>query len=192
MEGQQLIQLAKEHCIHYHQTQFRKGSNQPYHTHPLAVAKILDRFGYSDYITQCIALLHDTIEDTELFTGEIQERFGFEIANGVFVLSKNTINADTIEYISQALSVDTSTFSEEQLYKARLSFARRKAKRVKIADIIHNTQDLVSLKPEGIERKIRDSEDFYIPMGKKIAPLMVKELEKNIEDYRILANPAAL
>ena len=90
------------------------------------------------------------------------------------------------------MSVDTSTFSEEQLYKARLSFARRKAKRVKIADIIHNTQDLVSLKPEGIERKIRDSEDFYIPMGKKIAPLMVKELEKNIEDYRILANPAAL
>jgi|SRR3989344_9038658 len=186
MEEQQLIQLAREHCTHYHQTQFRKGSNQPYHTHPMAVAKILDRFGYSDYVTQCIALLHDTVEDTELFTGEIEDRFGFEISNGVYVLSKNTINADTIGYVDQALSVNASTYSEDQLYKARLSFARRKVKRVKIADMIHNTQDLVSLKPEGIGRKINDAEHFYITMGRKVAPLMIKELEQNLENYRRL------
>lgn len=187
MEGEQLIQLAREHCVAYHDTQFRKGSNLPYHTHPLAVAKILDRFGYSDYVTQCIALLHDTVEDTELFTGEIQGRFGYEIANGVFVLSKNTINDETIGGVSGALSIDAATFSKDQLYKARLSFSRRKIRRVKIADMIHNTQDLISLKPEGIERKIRDAEDFYIPLGKKIAKLMIKELEGNLENYRKLA-----
>ncbi len=187
MEGKRLVELAQEHCIAYHDQQFRKGSNLPYHTHPMAVAKILDRFGYSDHVTQCIALLHDTVEDTELFTGEIQERFGYEIANGVFVLSKNTINDNTLKYLSRALLLDVSTFSPDQLYKARLSFSRRKIKRVKIADMIHNTQDLVSLKPEGRERKIKDAEEFYIPLGKEIAKIMVKELEQNLENYRKLA-----
>ena len=187
MEGAQLVQLAKEYCTHYHDGQFRKGSNLPYHTHPMAVAKILDRFGYSDHVTQCIALLHDVVEDTEMITGEIKERFGYEIANGVFVLSKNTINADTVDTIGKALHIDVDTYSEEQLYKARLSFGRRKVKRIKIADMIHNTQDLINLKPEGIERKINDAEGFYIPMGYEIAPLMVKELEQNISNYRLAA-----
>jgi len=183
MERERLVELAREHCIAYHNTQFRKGSNLPYHTHPMAVAKILDTFGYSDHVTQCIALLHDTVEDTELFTGEIQGRFGYEIANGVFVLSKNTINDETVEDISRVLSIDASVFSKDQLYKTRLTFARRKIKRVKIADMIHNTRDLISLKKEGIERKVNDAEKFYIPMGKKIAKLMVKELEGNLDNY---------
>lgn len=51
--------------------------------------------------------------------------------------------------------------------------------------MIHNTQDLVSLtKPGSIDRKINDAEHFYIPMGKEIAPLMVGELERNLENYR--------
>ncbi len=189
MEGQQLITLARDYCQHYHNGQFRKGSNQPYHTHPIAVAKILDRYGYSDYVTQCVSLLHDVVEDTDVITGEIQDRFGFEISNGVFVLSKNTITDETIDYIGRSLGTNAFTFSKEQLYKTRLSFARRKVKRVKIADMIHNTQDLISLKPEGIERKIKDAEGFYIPIGMRIAPLMTKELEKNIANYRLASLP---
>lgn len=187
MEGEQLIKLAQDYCKHYHNGQFRKGSNLPYHTHPLAVANILDRYGYSDYVTQCIALLHDVVEDTEVITGEIKERFGFEISNGVFVLSKNTIYADIVKYIGQALFFDGSADPKDQLYKLRLSFARRKVQRVKIADMVHNTQDLVSLEPEGIERKINDAEKFYIPLGRKVAPLMINELELNLENYKALA-----
>ena len=185
MEGEQLIKLAHDYGKHFHDGRFRKGSNLPYHTHPLAVAKILDRFGYSDYVTQCIALLHDVVEDTEVITGEIKDRFGYEIANGVFVLSKNTIRKPAVDLI-QSISNKTN-FSSEELYKIRLSFARETVQRVKIADIIHNTQDLISLKPEGIERKIDDAEDFYIPMGKNVAPLMIKELEQNLENYKKLA-----
>lgn len=192
MEGEQLIKLAQDYCKHYHNGQFRKGSNLPYQTHPLAVANILDRYGYSDYVTQCIALLHDVVEDTEVITGEIKERFGFEISNGVFVLSKNTIYADIVNYIDQALSFDESADPKDQLYKLRLSFARRKVQRVKIADMIHNTQDLVSLEPEGIERKINDAEKFYIPLGRKVAPLMINELELNLENYKALAERLAV
>ena len=163
---------------------FRKGSNEPYHTHPIKVANILSRYGYNDEITQCIALLHDTVEDTNLITGEIKERFGYEISNGVFVLSKNTITEKTYEILSTiGLPFDIRQASSSQLYKLRLSLARKKVKRVKIADMIHNTQDLCSLTKEGsIERKLQDSE-FFIQIGREIAPIMTQELEQNISNY---------
>jgi len=184
MEEKRLIQLAKEYCKHYHEGQIRKGSGEPYYKHPFEVAEILDRYGYSDAVTQCIALLHDIVEDSEMNVRQIGENFGYEIANGLYVLSKNTINSDTKEFLDNSmLNKNIENFSDEELYKMRMSFARRKVKRVKIADMIHNTKDLASLNPSGRERKLKDAREFYIPLGKKVAPLMIKKLEANIDNY---------
>jgi GTP diphosphokinase / guanosine-3',5'-bis(diphosphate) 3'-diphosphatase len=178
-----LNQLAKDYCKYFHNGQFRKGSNQPYHTHPIAVARILEKYGHADETTQCMALLHDVVEDTQVIMGQVKERFGYEIANGVFVLSKNTLGEKTTILYNEAFSFDLDQVSKDDLYKLRLGFARNKVKRVKIADVIHNTQDLINLKPQGIEKKLNDARNFYIPMGKIIAPLMVQELEANLENY---------
>lgn len=166
-----LITLAKEYCEHYREGQFRKGTNQPFSTHPIAVAGILSKYGYRDEITQCIALLHDTVEDSELRMNEIQEVFGYEISNGVYILSKN-----------KGKMHDGKKLSHED-YLQRLFWARNKIQRVKIADMIHNTQDLESLSENGIQRKINDAEKFYIPLGKEIAPIMVKELVTNLQVF---------
>ena len=69
-------------------------------------------------------------------------------------------------------------------YKQRLSFARNKVQRVKIADMIDNTKDLIELPEEYAKRKVKDAEEFYIPLGKEVAPEMTKELIKNIEEYK--------
>ncbi len=184
MESTSLVDLALEYCQHFHDGQFRKGSNNPYSTHPIAVAGILEKYGYSDVVTQCIALLHDVVEDTDVITREIKERFGYEIANGVFILSKNTINSATFKSLEVALSTDIA-LNFEQVYKVRIALARETVQRVKIADMIHNTQDLVSLKkPESIEKKLHDATHFYIPLGERVAPLMVKELKHNLDNYR--------
>lgn len=176
------IELAKKYCHHYHNGQFRKGSNEEYANHPFAVANILNQYGYNDIVTQCIAYLHDTVEDTNLITHELKERFGYEVANGVFILSKNTLSPNTISFYNYA-NTNSHELDVDTLYKVRLSFARRRVKRVKIADMIHNTKDLKNLKPDKIKEKIDDAVQFYIPMGKIISRLMVKELEKNIEVY---------
>lgn len=178
-----LIELAKNYCEHFHSGQFRKGNSEPYSSHPFAVAEILKKYGYRDAITQCIAILHDIVEDTEVITGEIKDRFGYEIANGVFVLSKNTLSEDSQAFALDAIKIG-KTLSKNEMYRLRLSFARRTVKRVKIADMIHNTLDLESLSHEGQKKKIVEAERFYIPMGKKICPLMVKELEKNINNFK--------
>ena len=179
--GTQLVDLARKFCTHYHNGQFRKGSNEPYDTHPFAVADILECNGYADDITQCIAILHDTTEDTELRHREIREVFGFEIANGVYILDKNTIDDGTMLLFNQMTG---TSLSKATVYKMRIRLAREKIQRCKIADSIHNTRDLVNLRPQSIEEKINDAEQFYIPLGQIVAPIMVQELARNIANYR--------
>ena len=63
-------------------------------------------------------------------------------------------------------------------------FSRDTIKRIKIADVIYNTRTLPDLSKSGIERKLNDSDTFYIPLGRAVAPIMVNELIDNIANYR--------
>lgn len=173
---QNRLELAKQYCKFYHKNQFRKGSNEPFWTHPFEVAEILNKYGYSDSTTQCIAYLHDTIEDTDIEADELKRVFGFEVYNGIYVLSRN-----------KGRNLDESELTDEQ-YKQRLLYAPRKIHRVKIADIIHNTRTLSVHSENGIKKKIKDIEEFYIPLVKRSAPIMVQELIENISNYRIKVN----
>lgn len=165
------IELAKKYCQHYHEGQFRKGSNLPYATHPFAVAETLARYGYDDGVTQCIAYLHDTVEDSQVRMDEIQEVFDYEISNGVYILSKN-----------KGKMADGKKLTATD-YIQRLFWARNKIRRVKIADMIDNTKDLETLSPEGRTKKIKAAQEVYIPWGKDIAPIMVKELIFHIKTF---------
>jgi len=190
MDDVKLMTLAKGYCLRYHENQFRK-NGEPYHNHPIRVQEILKKYGYDDVVTQCVALLHDVFEDTKIIRGRIKEEFGYEIANGVYVLSRNTISIKERDVILNIMGFKIKDLSKditpreivERLYKARLTFARSKILRVKIADMIDNTRDFGYLHITGIKRKIEDAKNFYIPLGKEIAPEMTKELEKNIEEY---------
>ena len=179
-----LVKLAEEYCDFYHGNDFRRSTNETYNVHPREVRDLLFRYGYRDTVTQCVALLHDTKEDTAVIIPELREVFGYEIANGVFITSKNTIKLDVIDGVWKYSGKPINGLDEETLYAIRLSFARRKIKRVKIADTTCNTKDLVNLKPESIEEKITMSENMFIPWGKEICPLMIRELEQNIANYR--------
>jgi|GEM_PF-1505371 len=187
-----LVTLAENYCLHFHAGQKRKGGNQdPYHVHPFGVRDILIRFGYDDPETQAIALLHDTIEDTVVQhnKSDIENRFGPLIYEGVYALSKNTPGKyekgfTPLFHDLGVPFVDKNGLLTPQAYKLRIMFSRSTIKRIKIADMIHNTTTLPNLSKRGIERKLQDADTFYIPMGKVIAPIMVKELIENVENYR--------
>jgi (p)ppGpp synthase/HD superfamily hydrolase len=191
-----LVKLAEGYCKHYHDEQRRKAGNQPpYSTHPFAVRDILVKYGYVDDETQAIALLHDTFEETALADNqaEIKNRFGRAVYDGVYVLSNNTGGqyGEQLEPLFQLLGaqfLDEKGFLTPEAYKLRLLFSRPKFKRVKIADMIHNTISLPDLGLEGIARKIEDAETFYIPLGNIVAPIMVKELIENINNYKSSAH----
>jgi (p)ppGpp synthase/HD superfamily hydrolase len=78
-DGRAVIFAALRFADDAHTGQFRKGSRVPYLIHPLNVAKILLDHGCSDELAVA-ALLHDTVEDTEVTVPEIRTIFGDAVA----------------------------------------------------------------------------------------------------------------
>src|SRR4026207_2021303 len=69
-----LLNKAYVYAMQKHGTQ-RRANGDPYFSHPLEVAGILTDLKLDD-ATIAVALLHDTIEDTDENRAEIEEMFG--------------------------------------------------------------------------------------------------------------------
>src|SRR5215216_2206194 len=90
----ELMRNAFEIAVEAHKTMRRK-SGEPYILHPLAVAKIVvEEIGLGVRSTLC-ALLHDTVEDTDISLQDIQREFGDEISKIVDGLTKISSVLDT-------------------------------------------------------------------------------------------------
>jgi (p)ppGpp synthase/HD superfamily hydrolase len=70
---------AYEFAQRAHSGQVRK-SGEPFVNHPVEVALILAEL-HLDTATLKAALLHDTVEDSEVTLDEVRERFGDEVQN---------------------------------------------------------------------------------------------------------------
>ena len=66
----------------------RRKSGEPYIFHPLAVARICaDEIGLGPTSIVC-ALLHDTVEDTNITLNDIESNFGNKVRNIIDGLTK--------------------------------------------------------------------------------------------------------
>lgn len=70
-----MIFEAIELAAKAHKGQFRKGTKIPYIIHPLQVARLLIELGCSDEVVAA-AILHDTVEDTDITLDDIKTAFG--------------------------------------------------------------------------------------------------------------------
>src|SRR6516225_12347518 len=91
LADEQVARVRKAYLIgaRAHAGQTRK-SGEPYITHPVAVAGILAELGM-DAETIIAAILHDTLEDTQLTSEQITAEFGetvTELVDGVTKLDK--------------------------------------------------------------------------------------------------------
>src|SRR4051794_38560648 len=77
-----LVLKAAEFAAEKHRMQRRKDVDaSPYINHPLALANILISEGHvEDPDVLVAALLHDTVEDTDTTTDELEQEFGKRIA----------------------------------------------------------------------------------------------------------------
>jgi len=90
-----LIRHAYAFGAEAHKEQKRR-SGIPYISHPLAVAYILTQLKM-DAMTIASALLHDTIEDTEVTAQQVTERFGSDVA----VLVEGVTKLNKLEFASR-------------------------------------------------------------------------------------------
>src|SRR3984893_7398685 len=133
----ELVRLAFEMAAEAHKTMRRK-SGEPYILHPLAVAMIcVEEIGLGVRSTIC-ALMHDTVEDTDITLEDVQREFGSEIAKIVDGLTK----------ISNVLDANTSQ-QAENFKKILLTLTDDpRVILIKLADRLHNMRTLDSMKRE--------------------------------------------
>lgn len=169
-----------------HKFQKRK-TGEPYVTHPLAVACILADLRM-DHQTIVAALLHDTIEDTEITKKDIVEAFDAEVAMLVDGVSKLT----NIKF--------NNKLEAQAEYLRKMLMAMSKDVRViivKLADRLHNMRTIHGMALKKRLRISRETLDIYAPIARRIGMTNVcLELEdlgfKNLYPFRFAALKAAV
>src|SRR5579859_1627079 len=127
--NEDLLNRAYVYAMRAHGEQ-KRASGDPYFSHPLQVAALLTDLKLDD-ATIAAALLHDTIEDTDATRGEIERRFGKEIAALVEGLTK----------IKKLDLVSKEAKQAENLRKLLLAIVEDvRVLLVKLADRLHNMQ----------------------------------------------------
>ena len=79
LDGLPLARLALSYASEKHEGQLRDSDAAPFIEHPLEVARLLHDTGYGDAVVAA-GILHDTVEDTDASTADIEARFGREVA----------------------------------------------------------------------------------------------------------------
>ncbi len=140
-----------------HRDQFRK-SGEPYITHPLQVAGLLADF-HLDQATLIAAILHDTVEDTELTHQELETRFNKEVADLVEGVTKiGQIEFETKEHAEA-----------ENIRKMLLAMSRDiRVMLIKLADRLHNMRTLDSMPRNKQIRIAGQTLDIFAPIAHRL------------------------
>jgi guanosine-3',5'-bis(diphosphate) 3'-pyrophosphohydrolase len=166
-KGQVLVRKAYDRAAVAHDGQ-RRLSGEDYVNHPLEVAAILADLEL-DAETIAAALLHDTVEDTNLTAEEVKKEFGPEVARlveGVTKLGRISLRTDQQQ-------------QAENIRKMMVAMAEDlRVVLIKLADRLHNMRTLEPL-AEPKRRKIsRETLDIYAPLAHRLGIGQIKwELE---------------
>ncbi len=140
-----------------HEGQERK-SGEPYITHPVAVAGILAELGL-DAETIIAAILHDTLEDTELSRAELAGEFGETVAELVDGVTK----LDKMRFGSRQ-EADAESFRKMLLAMAR----DLRVILIKLADRLHNMRTLGAKDSSSRRRIARETLEIYAPIAQRL------------------------
>ena len=125
-----LIDSALVFAARAHAGQTRKATDIPYIVHPVGVMLILLEIGETDPELLAAALLHDTVEDTDITLTQIQDTFGGRVAKIVEGCSEPD-RSDTWE-------------ARKQHTVAYLKTAPRAVQLITAADKLHNLRSLMT------------------------------------------------
>ncbi|MBE6827801.1 MAG: bifunctional (p)ppGpp synthetase/guanosine-3',5'-bis(diphosphate) 3'-pyrophosphohydrolase [Ruminococcaceae bacterium] len=165
------IKLAYNNALKAHSAQFRY-SGQPYIVHPLAVADILLKLGMDAESIEA-ALLHDTVEDTDITLDDIKKDFGADVAN-------------LVDGVTKLGKIPLSTKEEQQAENVRkMLLAMSEDIRViiiKLADRLHNMRTLDYMYPQKRRDKALETLEIYAPLAHRLG---IRNVKEELEDLAI-------
>ena len=161
------VRAAFELAARAHREQKRRDGS-PYVTHVVAAASITVDMGL-DEDSVVSALLHDTIEDTDVTHEDIARQFGPQVA-------------DIVEGVTKLTRVNYTSREEEQMENMRkMLLAMSKDIRViliKLADRLHNMMTMDYQTPEKQRLKSLETMEIYAPIAHRLGIQTIKwELE---------------
>lgn len=160
-----LINRAYVFAMKAHGAQ-KRASGDPYFSHPVEVAYKLTQFKL-DAASIVTALLHDTVEDTEVTLEDIENSFGKEIRSLVDGVTKLSRLEGKSENMNQAENFRKLLIAMSEDLRVLL---------VKLADRLHNMETLKHIKkPEKRQRIARETAEIYAPLAERIGMRNLKE-----------------
>lgn len=162
-----LIEKAYKLAEEKHRNQYRK-SGEAYIIHPLNVAYILTDIN-ADYETICAALLHDTIEDTDITLDILEKEFNHTIrmlVDGVTKINKLDLGADKDAEIATQRKILVGMTEDVRVII------------LKLADRLHNLRTLWALQEHRQKYNAKETLDILVPIAHRLGMYKLKgELE---------------
>jgi GTP pyrophosphokinase len=163
-----LLWRAYRAAAEAHAGQMRQ-TGDPYIVHPLAVAEILAGYGL-DCRTLAAALLHDTVEDTDLTLERLREEFGDEVT----MLIDGVTKLDKIKFSSREEA------SAATIRKMAVAMAKdMRVLLIKLADRTHNIRTMDPLPEAKQQRVASETLDVYAPIAHRLG---VQDIKHEMEE----------
>ena len=180
----EIIRKAFEVAVEAHK-EMRRKSGEPYIYHPITVAQICaEEIGLGATGIVC-ALLHDTVEDTDLSVDDVRGLFGEKVSQIINGLTK----------ISGVID-NTTSIQAENFKKVLLTMSEDiRVILIKLADRLHNMRTLEHMKREKQIKIASETLFLYAPLANRLGLNAIKtELEDlglkytDLETYTDLEN----
>ena len=173
-----LVEAAYNLAREAHKDQ-RRISGEPYIIHPLSVAITLAEIR-SDLESITAALLHDVVEDTDITSEEIAEKFGADVALLVAGVTK-------IEKVKYRSKTDVQAENYRKMFFHMSEDVR--VLLIKIADRLHNMQTIGVRSEEKQIATAQETLDIYAPLAHRLG---VARLRYELEDLAFKYSDRAL
>lgn len=156
-----------------------RDGGERYFEHLRAVALILiEHLRVHDHQMIVAALLHDIVEDIEEWNFDrLNTEFGDHVSELVWWVTKPNVSGFKNK-------LDRDRYYNQQLHER----APRDAIIVKLADRLHNLVTMWEVTKAKRERKIAETENFYLPLAVR-EKILIHEIEAVLDELRNGKNP---
>ncbi len=170
-ESTRLIRKAFNIAVEAHKDQRRK-TGEPYIYHPIAVARICAEEIGLGTTSVVAALLHDTVEDTDLTLEDVKDLFGSNVATIIDGLTKIS-----------GMQFTTDSIQAENFRKVLLTLADDvRVILIKLADRLHNMRTLDSMARDKQLKIASETIYLYAPLAHRLGLYNIKS---ELEDHAL-------
>lgn len=155
-----LAQKAVAFAEKAHAGQKRRVTGAAYIVHPVRVAEMVAQHRLREEFV-AIAYLHDVVEDCGISVQQLEDEFGYEVADGVYKLTKPLLK-------------EGNRATRTAKFIASLKAAPREIQIIKLCDRLDNLKEMVGDKPDFIDLYCGESLALVDAIGDADPVLKVK------------------